>query len=383
MAGRQVASTSASAMQQAQKSRRASGRPRSSSSPSSKPPLSKHHPYRIEVQDVNPVSVTFLLSLRPPPISSLRKQEAKRLRSLQGAGDFDGSGATGSAAGAAASSRSRGRGAPEVVSPQDPRNSRPPPLQDVEESSSSSGFEDEDGDDRGQYEDEVEWPSDDGGTVVDPNETLPNGEHDEEAEDESEEEEGEEDRLHRLRIQKDLQHQVFLEHHAAAAEHAETITSPSALVLTSVNAATSPDASSISPVSRLFSEGVSIMVDGQSWKHVLMSDSSKNAGEAIVVVFGLRPGHQAKIEICVGPEAVSYAVGRSRKMLKRRRLASAAAGQNGRAVAGEDAHDHQLEEGEAYEMRSRSTQLDGLRAPRESTALSNLQMPGEADLSLQ
>lgn len=109
------------------------------------------------------------------------------------------------------------------------------------------------------------------------------------------------------------------------------------------------------------------MVDGQSWKHVLMSDSSKNSGEAIVVVFGLRPGHTAQIEICVGPEAVSYAVGRARKMLKRRRMANSAVGQNGRALAGEEASEQglrsqQIEDGEAHEMRSRGIPLDGLRA---------------------
>ncbi len=149
------------------------------------------------------------------------------------------------------------------------------------------------------------------------------------------------ERLQLMTRQKEVQHRIFLSHIQASKERAaaagsdvvarpgpplegeeqlDTVTRPSSVLAGSSLSASS---SSKSPINSLFSEGISIMVDGRTWKNVLLSDSPRGGqGEAILLVFGLQPGHPAKIEICVGPHAVSYAVGRARRVQERARRRS-------------------------------------------------------------
>ena len=279
------------------------------------------------MQDVNPVSVTLLISLRPPPISQLRESSITSTSS--------------SAANPAlqqSSHRSTNGAHHETNSTTG--NASLPRLRMEQVTRGDGGAQDEDG-----------WPSDDGATVVDAEEEAqrPVGDGSFDSVVNREEDQEAQARLQRLRVQRDKQHQIFLQHVAKArsgqasrptpgsrepscergwqgsngaialsgggessAWEENAITSPSALVIPS----TSAEDASISPVSKLFSEGVSIMVDGQSWKYVLMSDSNRNPGEAIIVVFGLRPGVASRIDVCVGPEAVCYAVGREQAKRK-------------------------------------------------------------------
>lgn len=95
-------------------------------------------------------------------------------------------------------------------------------------------------------------------------------------------------------------------------------------------------AAGTSTSSALFQQGISVSVDGVSWKHVLMSDGSgaslspthegehsqprpalnitPSGGEVVLVIFGLRPGRTCVVEVYIGAIAVASLVRRPRRL---------------------------------------------------------------------
>lgn len=196
----QASGSGPSSLTDARRSPTSLRRPRGNGSSSS---ARVHHPFRLEVQEVTPVSISLRWSLRPPPISQLRLQSNNR---------------------------------DEAAKKTRPELGR--------KGASSSDHDQED------------WPSDEGATAVN--------------------EDGSD---------RDL----------SDVEGAATND-----LLQSTRSSTAGNKLP-STISKTFNSGVSVVLNGSPWSQVVMGD--KGPDEAVIVVYGLKPGQEYELELTVGEAA--------------------------------------------------------------------------------
>lgn len=209
--------------------------------------MNQHHPFRLEVQEVTPVSISLLWSLRPPPITAIPKDIAAR-----------------SAAPTSLKSSPAPRSPPQVnttpvhklaegvvatrslnrkVTKIRLRGTSQGRFQQIHQSQqqqrNSSTTESDD------------WPSDDGATAVNDD---------------------------------------ALSDRDSASDTSEL----------------PRDGESTSAMTKIFESGVSVAVNGLPWSHVVMGD--RGPDEAVIVVFGLLPGREYEMEMSVGSKDGSKSV---------------------------------------------------------------------------
>lgn len=227
--------------------------------------VAHNHPYWLEVQEVTPVSVSILWTLRPPPISAiplnlLRQRQSSQLQHGSASGSTTSNRMTASRlsteAGATAT-RSLNRRVTKVTLPNASPNkqSRLAKQQQHHLAANRQQHLLQRG---GTYQspaDHDDWPSDDGATAVDEDETRDDEDYDNER---------------------------------ATEEYTNSI-----------------DEEDGDTPAKIFDSNVSVYVNGIPWSQVMVGDRSSN--EAFIVVYGLSPSRDYELVLSVEGEHHSVA----------------------------------------------------------------------------
>jgi len=216
----------------------------------------RNHPFRLEVQDVTPVSASILWSLRPPPLSAiprnfLRQQKQQTLQHHQ-ATLSNGSSASSSSTAPRApvirlaneSGVTATRSVNRKVTKVTVRNISPNKRNRLVKQSQNPS----------QGVDSEDWPSDDGATAVDEDETR------------------DEEELDQERTLDDYSTRLHPDDYSEASDDG--------------NAS-----------AKIFDSGVSVSVNGVPWSQVVMGD--RGTDEAFIVVYGLLPSRDYELLLSV------------------------------------------------------------------------------------
>lgn len=245
---------------------------------------SYHHPYRLEVRGITPVSISLLWSLRPLPLSAIPRNVGRQGRlaghntALPGAQTALKSGApvrgsplhriqaeSGSGAPGASSSITATRSPNRRVTKVTLRNVSPAKRgRGVRSPASASATS-------LPRRDSGDWPSDDGATAVDEDDVLDGADVDAEKTQSSEQ-----------------HHPHFL---ARSNMQDDDPVTPS-------EASDDPH-----PPSRILEAGVTVSVNGIPWSQVVVGDSG--AEEAFIVVYGLQPSRDYELQLNVEDKHLS------------------------------------------------------------------------------
>lgn len=220
----------------------------------------RNHPFRLEVQDVTPVSASLLWSLRPPPLSAIPRnlfRHPKQARpSMHHQASASNASSTSSSSQLPRNQANRlaneagvtaTRSVNRKVTKVSLRNVSPSKRSRIikQQQTASHGIDSE------------EWPSDDGATAVDEDEMRDDDEADQEK-----------------TLDEDPTRQ-----------HADDHSAPSETSEDGLGAA------------RIFESDVSVCVNGVPWSQVVMGD--RGADEAFIVVYGLLPSREYQLMLSV------------------------------------------------------------------------------------
>ncbi|CEH14084.1 hypothetical protein CBOM_01961 [Ceraceosorus bombacis] len=283
--------------------------------------LSSHsqHPFRLEVRDVTPVSISLLWSLRPPPISAAFSNS--RSRPLAGGSNSNSAALEGSMADAgprtgnvvntanpASTSSTTTAVTTSTISTSPPMRRRTGPARLRLRTSSPSTAARLASAQASQPQDEVDdadnWP-DDGATAVDVDSDR--GDADDAL---SGSAKPEQPRVStrpqgRARKRRPANHSD----QRATGSDSETSETAGHGDGSLANMVLSSPASNIeeAKMGRVFDSGVSVSVNGVPWTHVVLAD--RGSEEAVIVVYGLLPNRVYSIDLAVGGKDESKSAG--------------------------------------------------------------------------